>query len=454
MVRFASPVLIVAIGSVGTGCGAAKQGAEFGDTGGVATETDGLGGDDGLDGGSDGCQDRVEWIDAGGRLADAWDLSAPLPESFQWLRAADLDGDGIDELLTAGDHGVEYINVLWPKTRQTESLAIDRLSQVFSFEVTDRDGDGREEVVLPGRGGDLWWIVLRDGEVVVETQATEPPVTSYTEFLLEDLDGDGWDDGIRKETNVGNAAWSGVELAMGSSSGLGPWTMGTVDDAVRSDLGGGQVNISWTPSAQVAVSEATAGAERHVWWWMDVDQPTDPSRSSFAWRVPVAPGELPDFDRAAAIAVATTSRAPSVAIVPYGTEGKAGVVECCSDYETEPGPLRWLDLSTADADWTALAGSPDLERFDPGLERTGVEDVNGDGRADFYRSVSDSIYGPDPKVRLYLALGAEDGLSSIAQVHQVDQQMLGVAAASFDEEGSRGLAVLSRQCEQWPAQPE
>jgi hypothetical protein len=104
------------------------------------------------------------------------------------LRAADLDGDGSDDLIAAAQSEVLIICSL-ASTGDPERSAIDLGEDLRALEARDLDGDGRMEVVTASRS---MVFVLRFSPGGDFAESERYPVGSILQALaLEDLDGDG-----------------------------------------------------------------------------------------------------------------------------------------------------------------------------------------------------------------------------------------------------------------------
>ncbi len=107
---------------------------------------------------------RCDTRSAKGPVVPPWKSFSPDPAYHgQWLVAGDLDGDGVAEIVTARNQGQCVTaavasrldgTVLWRWGRP--NAGSQGLSYDVPLQVYDLDGDGKAEVYLSIKPGDMW----------------------------------------------------------------------------------------------------------------------------------------------------------------------------------------------------------------------------------------------------------------------------------------------------------
>ncbi|WP_353808870.1 FG-GAP repeat domain-containing protein [Agromyces sp. SYSU T00194] len=158
-----------------------------------------------------------------------WDA----PEYYETLQAADLDGDGHDELFGRAASGIviaDYVRGGWAMSSFawfSNAQGWDHPQYYETIQAADLDGDGRAEIVGRGTQGlEVWG--LEDGDWVAEASSGPFPDSEYwnrEEFYstiqTADLDGDGDVEAIGRGTS-GLHAFEFAD-ATGKKNG-GTWT--------------------------------------------------------------------------------------------------------------------------------------------------------------------------------------------------------------------------------------
>jgi hypothetical protein len=114
----------------------------------------------------------------------AWErVSTPPVASAEWVTAADLDGDGTDELVTVTtdwpENSTEVARTRYEMLRRGEAAwerltAIDEAGIAFTASVGDTDGVPGEEVIASVESNRLLRLAVRNGEAVVDTTVFTP----------------------------------------------------------------------------------------------------------------------------------------------------------------------------------------------------------------------------------------------------------------------------------------
>ena len=138
---------------------------------------------------------------ADGRHRVAAGRGLALPESLRWRFAGigDLNGDGTDDVLLRHEDGRWFYHAV-RRGRSVAALSgwtALRDDAGFRFGgIGDLNGDGNDDVLLRGSGGQ-WRYYAMDGREVVEAESGRAEISSAETWRLAgvgDLDGDGRDD--------------------------------------------------------------------------------------------------------------------------------------------------------------------------------------------------------------------------------------------------------------------
>src|SRR5207244_3596310 len=123
--------------------------------------------------------------------------------------AADLDGDGKPELLTA-NYGSWDVSVLLGlgKGEFQSGVAYPVVSGAHSYAlaVTELNGDGKPDVVAANSGQSSISALYGNGNGTLRTAVNTPGVTSPAHLVAFDCNGDGKSDIASANNNVGTSA--------------------------------------------------------------------------------------------------------------------------------------------------------------------------------------------------------------------------------------------------------
>jgi uncharacterized repeat protein (TIGR01451 family) len=176
-------------------------------------------------------------MDVQGVVQIAAVLTDYVPNYFEHMRAADLTGDGLPDLLrTAHLEGMvlAYAN-LGPEGFRSPQIVIESDTNVFQIEVCDMNSDGSPDIVL---FDDSLHIYIHLGGLVFQKSFSFLPAgVSYAdEFKCADLDADGDVDllftvqsGIRRFRNNGNNTFTVLGTTPALSWFLRPRLLGFMD---------------------------------------------------------------------------------------------------------------------------------------------------------------------------------------------------------------------------------
>jgi len=144
-----------------------------------------------------------------------------------WIAAANLDGDGDIDLVTA-NQGVNYISVFKNNGNATFAAAVNYIvgfRPVFVFPA-DLDGDGDNDMVSCDQGTDDFLdsvsLLFNDGSGTFPVRTALQVGSAPTSVVAADLDGDG--DGDLAVTVAGTASREDTAVVVFKNSGSGTFT--------------------------------------------------------------------------------------------------------------------------------------------------------------------------------------------------------------------------------------
>ena len=142
------------------------------------------------------------------RIAPARGLALPHDLRLRFAGIGDLNGDGSDDVLLRHEDGRWFYHAL-RRGRSVAALSgwVElRVDAGFRFGgIGDFNGDGNDDVLLRGSGGQ-WYYYAMDGREVVKEESGRAEISSSDTWRLAgigDLDGDGRDDVLLQNTDGG-----------------------------------------------------------------------------------------------------------------------------------------------------------------------------------------------------------------------------------------------------------
>jgi hypothetical protein len=184
-------------------------------------------------------------------------LPSPAPgEVPSALDVADVDGDGIVDLVAAADQALGWYPGLGGGAFGPNTLVDDAAGVASAARATDLDGDGDADLVVAVRSGLWWYRNLGAGAFASSLELYEGAVVG---FAADDLDRDGdvdlvvatADQVVRLDAR-GDGSFD--ELVVSQTGGVGV-AIGDLDGDGLGDLAvNGRDDVSWFPSSAAAGS--------------------------------------------------------------------------------------------------------------------------------------------------------------------------------------------------------
>ena len=160
---------------------------------------------------------------------------------YYHLRSADLNGDGLDDIVTTNIEGSSVSVLLGGDTSERAAAHVEIGGSPFAVAIGDVSGDGQLDLVVAHRRGamtqndlDGLTVLLGDGAGAfpAESISRHPAGTSPTAVAIGDYDGDGIGD-----VAVANQGSDDVSLFLGGKAGIreaqgSPFEVGSLPQAI------------------------------------------------------------------------------------------------------------------------------------------------------------------------------------------------------------------------------
>ena len=303
--------------------------------------------------------DRVELFLNDGDHPPGWTRQI-IAQDFERALAvsvADIDGDGLPDVIAGSDVGSEVVwwhngggePIVW--TRHEVDIHVPGAHDVYG---TDLDGDGDQDIVGVSYEDDLvlWW--RNDGGDPVQWTRLEI-ATGFdypTKVDIGDVDGDG-------DMDVVSVAWLGETIAWWSSDGESPpnWTGQIIATGFT---GAHWVRLADMDSDGRLDVVGAAMDRREVAWWRNGGG--DPIQ----WQKIPLPGPL----------------SGAVSVFPSDLDGDGDMDVAASGWSTSGGVVWWENRDGSGSDWQVRV----VDRPFGESSSVHVADIDGDGAADLLAS--------------------------------------------------------------------
>jgi len=158
----------------------------------------------------DGGQNLIFWNDGSGTFAAAPARVGPEHSSIRAAEAADLNGDGILDLVVGDELTGLFLYLGQGQRRFAPPVAIHGAAGApYSIGIADLDRDGKPDIVIgrqEARGSIFFNRGSREKTEFTETRWNDGKGSVYG-VAIGDLDGDGWPDIAAARSEAPNAIW-------------------------------------------------------------------------------------------------------------------------------------------------------------------------------------------------------------------------------------------------------
>ena len=211
----------------------------------------------------------VAFMDRNGNVTTTKKVEEFFAPNTEKLGVGDVNGDGVDDLLTAtgGTAGDVYAALM---TRTGTATASKKVHDWFApnadvFTVGDMNGDGVDDLVTAtgGAAADVWVAFMDRNTVATSTRKIHETFAGGTEkFAIGDINGDGARDILTAVGDAGGDVYAGFTQPSGSFGG--PYGAAIVNLArAEKNRPVTETQTDWSP--RINEYQATTGAYRVAW---------------------------------------------------------------------------------------------------------------------------------------------------------------------------------------------